>query len=386
MSKTDNLTDFLTDVADAIREKKGTTEKINPQDFSEEIRGIQSGEGGNATIEYTDKTIFGPKSYKSVEIKEGVKEIDRYALYYATNIESITVPSSITSWGTDSFAYSRVKRLELKDGLQTLGLRMCYYCTSLEEINIPEGIEEVPERAFAVCNAVKKTTLPSTLKKIHIYAFYGVGNDVYVPVYTWLKLSGHTDANFEEGITKFYATDTDEVIFNDDYQVVRDRALRYFVNIKKVILSDNINSIGNNSFDTCTELNTINLSSIKTVGDRAFIYCSSLTDVDTSSIEEYGVAVFAFCKKISSPIRINTKVTVITNNLFNNCVDIPYYDFRNSTFIPTLANSNAFSGTLSTSKIVVPDALYDDWIAATNWSSLASRIVKASEFVEPANE
>lgn len=40
MSKENNLTDFLTDVADAIREKKGTTEKINPQDFSEEIRKI----------------------------------------------------------------------------------------------------------------------------------------------------------------------------------------------------------------------------------------------------------------------------------------------------------------------------------------------------------
>lgn len=40
MSKQNNLTDFLTDVADAIREKKGTSEKINPQDFSEEIRKI----------------------------------------------------------------------------------------------------------------------------------------------------------------------------------------------------------------------------------------------------------------------------------------------------------------------------------------------------------
>jgi hypothetical protein len=43
MSKQNNLTDFLTDVADAIREKKGTSEKINPQDFSEEIRGIEGG-------------------------------------------------------------------------------------------------------------------------------------------------------------------------------------------------------------------------------------------------------------------------------------------------------------------------------------------------------
>lgn len=42
MSKENNLTDFLTDVADAIREKKGTSDKINPQNFSEEIRGIET--------------------------------------------------------------------------------------------------------------------------------------------------------------------------------------------------------------------------------------------------------------------------------------------------------------------------------------------------------
>ena len=41
--KQDNLTDFLTDVADAIREKKGTTEKMNPQNFSEEIKGLREG-------------------------------------------------------------------------------------------------------------------------------------------------------------------------------------------------------------------------------------------------------------------------------------------------------------------------------------------------------
>lgn len=55
MAKNDNLKDFLTDVADAIREKKGTTEKINAQNFSEEIRSIESGGGsgwtGHADVE-----------------------------------------------------------------------------------------------------------------------------------------------------------------------------------------------------------------------------------------------------------------------------------------------------------------------------------------------
>ena len=46
MGKANNLTDFLTDVADAIRAKKGTTGKINPQNFSKEIASIETGEGG----------------------------------------------------------------------------------------------------------------------------------------------------------------------------------------------------------------------------------------------------------------------------------------------------------------------------------------------------
>jgi hypothetical protein len=40
MAKTNNLTDFLTDVANAIREKEGSSEAINPQDFVAKIRSI----------------------------------------------------------------------------------------------------------------------------------------------------------------------------------------------------------------------------------------------------------------------------------------------------------------------------------------------------------
>ena len=47
MAKDNNLQDFLTDVANAIREKKGTSELINPQDFSAEIESIQTGEQDN---------------------------------------------------------------------------------------------------------------------------------------------------------------------------------------------------------------------------------------------------------------------------------------------------------------------------------------------------
>ena len=43
MAKNDNLTDYLIDLADGIRAKKGTTEPINPQDFRKEIESISGG-------------------------------------------------------------------------------------------------------------------------------------------------------------------------------------------------------------------------------------------------------------------------------------------------------------------------------------------------------
>ena len=67
MSKENNLTDFLTDVADAIREKKGTREKINPQNFSEEIRRIGQApeeEEDEGEPEYVESITIDVSEYK----------------------------------------------------------------------------------------------------------------------------------------------------------------------------------------------------------------------------------------------------------------------------------------------------------------------------------
>ena len=58
MAKNDNLTDFLTNVADAIRYKKNTTERINPQDFFSQIVSIGN-EGGNG-----DGVVTRPNSVR----------------------------------------------------------------------------------------------------------------------------------------------------------------------------------------------------------------------------------------------------------------------------------------------------------------------------------
>ena len=63
------------------------------------------------------------------------------------------------------------------------------------------------------------------------------------------------------------------------------------------------------------------------------------------------------------------------------CSALEVVDFSEATSVPTLHSVNTFQNTNSTFKIVVPDALYDQWIAARNWSSFANQIVKASEYI-----
>lgn len=46
MARNNNLQDLLKDTADAIREKKGTSDLIKPYDFPEEIASIETGGGG----------------------------------------------------------------------------------------------------------------------------------------------------------------------------------------------------------------------------------------------------------------------------------------------------------------------------------------------------
>ena len=58
MAKTDNLSDFLTDVANSIRTKTGTTEQINAQDFSDKILSIQDLVPKNVIIGNTS-TMWG---------------------------------------------------------------------------------------------------------------------------------------------------------------------------------------------------------------------------------------------------------------------------------------------------------------------------------------
>lgn len=95
MAKDNNLQDFLTDVADAIREKKGTTEKINPQNFAQEIANLSSVED-TSNIEYLDISGLDPLSKPSLLVVSLLGKIPE--------IKAITPMGAILAESPDSLA------------------------------------------------------------------------------------------------------------------------------------------------------------------------------------------------------------------------------------------------------------------------------------------
>lgn len=90
-SKANNLTAFLTGIANALRAKKGTTELINPQDFESEIT------SGTTTLQ--NKTITPTKSEQTIRADAGYNGLESVKVE-AIPSEYIDTTSG-TATGTD---------------------------------------------------------------------------------------------------------------------------------------------------------------------------------------------------------------------------------------------------------------------------------------------
>lgn len=114
-------------------------------------------------------------------------------------------------------------------------------------------------------------------------------------------------------------------------------------------------------------------------------YCSECKKLKKITIpskwKSFETQVFNSCLSLSLVV-MPSNLEYITANAFNSCQSVFVYDFRKAAFIPELDSSSAIAYSTGVTKIVVPDALYDDWIVATNWADLASMIVKASNYTE----
>lgn len=304
MGKGNNLKDFLADLADAIRTKKGVTRKINPQDFAWEISNISTGGGDTPT---PDTPVIGDgKTYLYIKIAAlGRMTVP---LYF-----SQTVANGVTiDWGDGS-------------ATQTL--------SGTGNVSTSHTYAEVGEYTISLN--------PSSVCALGL---------------------GHSSSYY--------------CVMGRTANVARV----YFNMLKAVEIGKNVTSIGNFTFNYCYSLASVVIpQGVTSIGEHAFYYCHSLASiVIPQGVTSIGSCAFDHCYSLANLV-IPESVASIGDYAFQQCYGMAYYDFTQCTSVPTLGTT-AFKNIPSDCKIVVPDELYDSWIAATNWSTYASYIIKASDF------
>lgn len=146
--------------------------------------------------------------------------------------------------------------------------------------------------------------------------------------------------------------------------------------VRKIEVSKSVTNIRNYAFYSCRALASVVIpNSVKTIQDHAFDACYSLVPfVIPNSVTNIGGCSFYNCISLASVV-IPNSVTRISSDAFHGCIGIRFFDFSTYTAIPSLGNVNAFADIAPDCEFRVPAALYDKWIAATNWVTYADRIV-----------
>lgn len=216
--------------------------------------------------------------------------------------------------------------------LQTLGSSFCFGgCNKLESVSLPSSISSFGDYAFTSCHNLKGLVCPPSITQLGRQAFY----ECY-------KLK--------------------DIVLPKELLEIPSTAFFQNYYLELLSIPDNVTTLGPSALEGCYSLTQIVIpSKCKTIKATAFNSCLSLRTLYFS----------------------NGNYTIQSSISYTS----PFFkiDFSKVTSIPTMTSQNAFGSIGTTTsfpemaKIYVPDSLYDDWIVATNWTTYANQIYKASE-------
>ena len=361
MSKQNNLTDFLTDVANAIRAKKGSTDLINPQNFSAEIAALS---GGLEVIEMTETTatiepnkvyVWGMVESLNITLGASTDESDFFAFRFRCSKPTMTsVTVNGATWADDTELDTQGKpvldlgswyQCEIKGGTSALYARLAHYIHfadfNVEAVLLAKGVGDglgVTYKAAANVTSIS----------------------------TWFRNNAD--------ITAF-----SEFVNFSGIRTLSQNAFQNCSSLAEITLPASLTSIEGSAFKRCTLLAEITLpASLTSIGGSAFGVCSSLTRVinlENTKVTSIGGQSFQNCSSLTE-ITLPASLTSIGGQSFQGCSSLQYIRIE-ATTPPTLSATNAIPSTIGA--IYVPDESVAAYQAATNWSSFASKIKGISE-------
>jgi hypothetical protein len=404
-----NLHDYLQGIADAIKEKTGDA-TINAQDFASKIASIEVGGGSEPTIELERKDV-------------NFYDYDG-TLLYAYTLEEAHALTELPPAPTHKGLIFQEWNWDYEDVIAT-NIRMDVGATYITDDGATrlylEIYNERAKKMGLMLYSASSTNFIVDWGDGTIDSFKGSG---YQP-------QSHEYAEFGKYVISIQADDlwvfsSAGAYYNALGQLVAPSMERSNA-LKKIEIGNFVEKVGNYCFQQL-RIESISLpKGIKSIGNSAFASCRSLRYLvvpkGTTSIGQTTLAYISSLYSISLPKGINISAQYVTmtgvayitlsytmetldNGILREMrnlqyVEVPkgvksigsyalygliscaYVDFSQHEAIPSLAASNAISNSNTDMKIIVPDALYDEWIVATNWTTHASKIVKDSEYTRP---
>ena len=207
---------------------------------------------------YSNTNLVIPEAYK----EKPVKEIGESAFEYNASIKTVEIPSGIVKIGDSAFySCKNIESINISDGVINIGTWAFKDCSKLVEIVLPNSITSIGSCAFSGCNSLANIIVDSN-------------NTVYQ------SISGNLYSK-DGKILIQYAIGKQDASFRIPETVtsISDYAFICCEKLTKVIVPDNITSIGWDAFNGCVNLTIYCATSNRYAGwDTDWNYCFEHTN------------------------------------------------------------------------------------------------------------
>lgn len=258
---------------------------------------------------------------KSVRVGVGCT-IGQYAFYTCYSLESVSLPSSATSFGSQAFgiAYS-LQSVTIPSGATSIVASMFANAYSLQSVSMPSGVTSLGNSAFASCYSLRSISIPSTVTSLGTSTFDGCRS------------------------------------------------------LENMRIPSGVTSLPGALFTGCSSMETVTiLGNVTTIGNQVFNGIVTLTSVSIpSTVTSIGNSVFNNCYPLTM-LTIPASVSTIGNSVFTGCYGMKEYHFLRTESVPTLG-TGVFAALQSDCIIYVPSSKLNDYKTAENWSAYASYMV-----------
>lgn len=161
------LTDKLSNIAVAIREKTGSSASLTLAQMPAAIRSIET--GGTSDNKIADY-ISGNIAVVSAADLSGITRLREYA-FYKTNVQSIGMPSTLKTIGTYAFCQSNLQTVAIPSSVTSIESWAFAHCDGLQSVYINEGLTTIPSYCFFDSSNLKTISIPKSVTTIKDHAF-----------------------------------------------------------------------------------------------------------------------------------------------------------------------------------------------------------------------